>query len=82
VDYNHLRITKALTELDKLWCDFDLCPTDLDRDKSEYMQKLLTIQGYLKAAKVKVEMCHESDKGMDLYNYALKLIEKLTCKIC
>lgn len=82
VDYNHLRITKALTELDKLWCDFDLCPTDLDRDKSEYMQKLLTIQGYLKAAKVKVEMCHESDKGMDLYNYALKLIEKLNCKLC
>ncbi len=82
VEYNHLRITKALSELSKLWCEFDLCPTDLDRDKSEHLQKLLTIKGYLESAKAKVEDCRDSSKGMDLYNYALKLIEKLNCKIC
>jgi hypothetical protein len=46
------------------------------------MIQLQTIEGYLKAAKYKVENCHESAKGMDLYNYALKLIEKLNCKLC
>jgi hypothetical protein len=82
VEYNHLRITKAMSDLYKLWCDLDLYPSDPIRSQKEQMIQLQTIEGYLKAAKYKVENCHESKQGMDLYNYALKLIEKINCKLC
>ena len=37
---------------------------------------------YLDAAKAKVETCHEQQEGMTLYNYALKLLNKLDCRNC
>jgi hypothetical protein len=46
------------------------------------LDKLIEIKSYLDAAKAKVEYCHEPDKGMTLYNYAIKLLDKLECKTC
>ena len=46
------------------------------------MDKLSQIRMYLEAAKAKVEDCHEPQKGMTLYNYAIKLLNKLECKNC
>jgi hypothetical protein len=37
---------------------------------------------YLEAAKAKVETCHENQAGMTLFNYAVKLLDKLDCKHC
>ena len=37
---------------------------------------------YLDAAKAKVEFCLEPQKGMTLYNYAIKLLNKFDCKTC
>jgi hypothetical protein len=37
---------------------------------------------YLDAAKAKVEFCQEPQKGMTLYNYAIKLLNKFDCKTC
>jgi hypothetical protein len=37
---------------------------------------------YLEAAKAKVEFCHEAQKGMTLYNYAIKLLNKIDCVNC
>jgi hypothetical protein len=37
---------------------------------------------YLEAAKAKVEFCHDPQKGMTLYNYALKMLNKLDCVNC
>ena len=37
---------------------------------------------YLEAAKAKVETCHEPKKGMTLYNYAMKQLNKFTCSSC
>lgn len=82
VDYNHLRITKALKDLTQLYCDLDLADCLPSKDKEDKLKKLRLIRGMLDAAKAKVEDCLESEKGMTIYNYALKLIEKETCKYC
>ena len=36
----------------------------------------------LEAAKAKVEVCHKSQEGMTLFNYAVKLLNKFDCKNC
>jgi hypothetical protein len=82
VEYNHLRITKALWKLQALYCDLDLATCAPDTDKKNKMDQLRDIESYLKTAKAKVEFCHEPQKGMELYNYAIKLLDKMNCKSC
>ena len=41
--------------------------------------KLFEAYDYQKA---KVEFCHDPQKGMTLYNYALKMLNKLDCVNC
>jgi hypothetical protein len=43
---------------------------------------LREIKSYLEAAKAKVEDCHEPKKGMMLYDYAVKLLNKMDCVNC
>ncbi len=78
-EYNHLRITCALTKVQSIYCDLDLGTCDppvLIKDK---LNQIRMIQQYLNAAKAEVEFCHRPGKGMDLYNYAIKLLDKMTC---
>jgi len=82
VDYNHLRITNALSIYERLLCDIDASNCDPRKEVKERLRHLQLIKGYLDAAKAKVETCHESQAGMTLYNYALKLLQKLECKHC
>jgi hypothetical protein len=82
VEYNHLRITKALERYTKILCELDLAACEPSKFVEEKLLKLRQIKTYLEAAKAKVEYCHEPDKGMSLYNYALKLLNKLECKNC
>ena len=82
VEYNHLRITKALNIIQKIYCDLDLGTCDPPAAVKEKLEKLTLIQNYLKAAKAKVEYCHEPNDGMELYRYAMRLLDKMTCKNC
>jgi hypothetical protein len=82
VDYNHLRITHALSIYEKLLCDADVANCDPAEKVKERLRHLQLIKSYLDAAKAKVETCHESQAGMTLYNYALKLLNKLECRHC
>ena len=82
VEYNHLRITQALVRYNKALCKLDLAacdPTVIVKDK---LERLRMIKSYLDAAKAKVEYCLEPQKGMTLYNYALRLLDKFDCKTC
>lgn len=79
VEYNHLRITCALTKIQSIYCDLDLAACDPPVKKKEKLQKVQFIQQILNAAKAEVEYCHQPKKGMDLYRYAMKLINELTC---
>lgn len=82
VEYNHLRITQALIRYNKALCDLDLAACEPTKKVQEKLEKLRMIRMYLDAAKAKVEFCHEPQKGMSLYNYALKLLNKFECKTC
>jgi hypothetical protein len=82
VEYNHLRITKALNRYNSILCELDLGACEPDAKLEEQLKKLRKIRMYLDAAKAKVETCHEPRKGMELYKYAVKLLDKFECKSC
>jgi hypothetical protein len=82
VEYNHLRITQALIRYNKALCALDLAACEPPAKVQEKLERLRMIKMYLDAAKAKVEFCHEPQKGMSLYNYAIKLLNKFDCKNC
>ena len=82
VEYNHMRITKALIRYNKALCNVDLSDCTPSAKNQKRLTELALIKSYLEAAKAKVEFCHEPQKGMTLYNYALRLLDKLECKNC
>ena len=82
VEYNHMRITKALTKYQAILCDLDLAACDPPTSVKDKLNQLRLIRMYLDAAKAQVEYCHQAKKGMELYNYAMKLLDKLNCSTC
>jgi len=82
VEYNHLRITNALNKYYNALCRVDVADCDPPAKIKKKLEALRMIKMYLEAAKSKVEFCHEPQKGMSLYNYALKLLNKLDCINC
>jgi len=82
VEYNHLRITKALNMIQEVLCDLDLGACEPPSSIKDILNRVTMVQRYLDAAKAKVEYCHEPSKGMELYNYALKMLKKIGCKSC
>ena len=82
VEYNHMRISKALNKYNNILCNIDIAACDPPAMIKERLERLRLIKMYLDAAKAKVEFCHDPQKGMTLYNYALKLLNKFECKNC
>lgn len=82
VEYNHMRITQALNKYYNILCDVDANACDPPFKIKQRLEELRLIFMYLQAAKGKVEFCHEPQKGMSLYNYAMKLLNKMTCTNC
>lgn len=82
VEYNHLRRTKALAKYEKALCGLDIaaCAPDVETEKK--LRDLQLIKGYLDAAKSTVEVCHNPKRGMEIYNYAVQLLDKFSCKTC
>lgn len=79
VEYNHLRITKALWMVQCILCDLDLAACSPPESVTAKLKELDLINNYLAAAKAHVEFCHNPQKGMELYRYAIKLLNKLAC---
>lgn len=82
VEYNHLRITKALKQWNEKLCELDMAPCDPDKEKKAKLDELMEIKAFLESAKNRVEYCHKANEGMELYNYAKKRLDKLDCKTC
>lgn len=82
VEYNHLRRTSALKKLQGLLCDLDLSDCEPSDDLKKQMKEIDMIRIYLDAAKAEVEVCHNPEKGMSLFNYALNRLDKLNCTNC
>lgn len=82
VEYNHLRITQALNKYYKILCELDVSDCEPRKEIEDKLKQLRKIKSYLEAAKAKVEVCHEPDKGMRIYKYAVKLLNKMNCTNC
>ena len=82
VEYNHLRISKALNTYNTILCNLDLAACEPSQVIQQKLESLKMAKMYLDAAKAKVEFCHEANQGMSLYNYAVKLMKKINCKSC
>lgn len=82
VEYNHMRITQAMNKYYNVLCDIDANACDPPAKIKQKLEELRFIKMYLDAAVSKVEFCHEPQKGMSLYNYAMKLLNKMTCTNC
>lgn len=82
VEYNHLRRTKALNKYQSVLCDLDVAACAPDSETENKLKELNLIRMYLDTAKAAVEICHEPKRGMEIYKYAMKLLDKFTCKTC
>jgi len=82
VEYNYLRVSRLMNKYQQILCDIDLSACDPRTEVAEKIKLLNQIKMYIDAAKAKVEVCHEPRKGMELYSYAKKLLNKFECKSC
>jgi hypothetical protein len=76
VEYNHLRQTAIIECWNKALCSLNIndC-TFLTKDIEKKRKDLYQIKMYIDAAKAKVEFCNSPNEGLELHNYAKKLLE-------
>jgi len=79
VEYNHLRITCALNQINKLLCCLDLAACEPIEPTKSQIRELQELWMLLKGAKANVEYCHHPKKGMEMYNYVVGKLKKLSC---
>lgn len=82
VEYNYLRIAKAMSTYYSLLCDINLSGCEPLAPEKERLNKLRLLRTMLDGAKAKVEYCHKTDQGMAIYNYVVTQLDKLACKYC
>lgn len=81
-EINHFRMTKTYNRWKKALCDLDLSDCLPERKKKEKLDQLQNVDMYLKAAKASAEICANADKAKKLFDYAVKLLDRIDCKTC
>ena len=82
VEYYYLRNTAQVLRYNKLLCALSLQPCDtIDKDLEMNLKAVYTAKIYIDAAKAMVEYCNAPKKGIELYEYADKLLKKLESKL-
>lgn len=79
VEYNHLRVTNLLTTYYNKLCDIDLKPCEPSSEREDLIKEMNYIKTLIDAAVAEVEYCSNPKKGMELYTYAEKLLNKIIC---
>ena len=79
VEYNYLRISKALNIINEILCDLDVAACAPTERTEHRLRELKLLWMMLLAGKAKVEDSHEPKLGMELYNYVLRQLNKITC---
>jgi len=79
VEYNHLRISQALNKINNLLCCLDVPNCEPVGPMKEKLREINLLSTMLKAAKAKVEYCHNPEEGMAIYTYVLAKLDKLSC---
>jgi hypothetical protein len=78
VEYKILRITQAMNRYYNLLCRVGLTPCLPSQELQYQIDNLQTINTYLTAAKVMVENEHQFTDGMNLYRFAVELMDKMS----
>ena len=79
VEYNHLRVSQALNKINNLLCCLDVPNCEPVGPMKEKLREINLLSTMLKAAKAKVEYCHNPEEGMAIYTYVLAKLDKLSC---
>ena len=82
VEYEHLRVTAILDQWYKQLCQLEMAACEPSADVKESLKELRLIKSFVDAAKAKVEYCHDTEAGMDLYNYAKRRLDKFPDNCC
>jgi hypothetical protein len=82
VEYMHLRVTKILDQWYNQLCQLEMANCEPKEDVKKDLKELQLIKSFIDAGKSKVEYCHEPTKGMELYNYAKKKLDKFPDECC
>lgn len=80
VEYNHLRMTQAWNKYFKKLCGLSLGACEPVGEIKEQLRYYQLVRSFLDAARAKVEFCHEPNKGMELFGYAQRMLER-GCKL-
>jgi len=77
VEYMHLRVTDLRHKLSHQWDNLKSDACKITREEyHNQREKLREIDEYIMAAKYKVEECNEKKEGKQLYEWAVKLLER------
>lgn len=78
-EFDYLRTTSFEIDIFKARCALDMTATTATEDTKQKLQQLRSIEDYLKASIASVNICGEDPtKGMTLFLYAKKLLERYT----
>jgi hypothetical protein len=76
IEYNHLRMTQLWNRYYQRLGQLSLGSCEPDQDVKEQLRRFQLIRSFMEAARAKVEYIHEPHKGMELFVYAQRLLEK------
>jgi len=79
VEYNHLRTTVILNSYYEVICGLNLANCEPSSEKQKLINEVNYIRLLIDAAVAEVEYCISPNKGMEMYNYALKRLNKILC---
>jgi hypothetical protein len=79
VEYNHLRITQALNQINELLCCLDVPNCEPQTPIANKLREVQLLWTMLQAAKARVEYCHSPSEGMVMYTYVTGRLRKLAC---
>ena len=79
VEYNHLRITQALNQINELLCCLDVPNCEPQGPLAAKLREVQLLWTMLQAAKARVEYCHNPSEGMAMYTYVIGKLRKLAC---
>jgi hypothetical protein len=81
VEYNHLRITNIINKYYTSLCDISLDTCEPNSQKKALIDEMQYIKTLIDGAVSKVEFCNSPNLGMEMYNYALKRLNKISCSV-
>jgi hypothetical protein len=79
---NHFRMTKTYNRWKKALCDLDLSNCLPEQKKQDKLNQLQNVDMFLKAAKATAEVCRDADRAKKIFDYAVKLLDRIDCKNC